>query len=63
MGGVLYIEPERYSSDFSVDYMGIYNSNYSGITNNFGLKVSAGNFSYVLCGNLTDFDEAYDDGH
>ena len=54
MGGVLYIEPERYSSDFSLDYMGIYNSNYSGITNNLGLKGSSGNFSYLLRGNMTD---------
>ena len=54
MGGVLYIEPERYSSDFSVDYMGIYNSNYSGITNNLGVKGSSGDFSYVLRGNMTD---------
>ena len=38
MGGVLYVEPEKYSSDFSIDYMGIYNSNYSGITNNIGLR-------------------------
>jgi len=54
MGGVLYIEPERYSNDFSLDYMGIYNSNYSGITNNLGLKGSSGNFSYLLRGNMTD---------
>ena len=54
MGGVLYIEPERYSNDFSVDYMGIYNSNYSGVTNNLGLKGSSGDFSYVLRGNMTD---------
>ena len=54
MGGVLYIEPEKYSSDFSIDYMGIYNSNYSGITNNLGLKGSSGNFSYILRGNMTD---------
>ena len=54
MGGVLYIEPERYSSDFSLDYMGIYNSNYNGITNNLGLKGSSGNFSYLLRGNMTD---------
>ena len=54
MGGVLYTEPERYSSDFSVDYMGIYNSNYSGITNNIGVKGSSGNFSYILRGNMTD---------
>ena len=45
MGGVLYIEPERYSTDFKVDYMGIYNSNYNGITNNLGLKGSSGDFS------------------
>ena len=54
MGGVLYIEPERYSTDFKVDYMGIYNSNYNGITNNLGLKGSSGDFSYVLRGNMTD---------
>ena len=54
MGGVLYIEPERYANDFSVDYMGIYNSNYSGVTNNLGLKGSSGDFSYVLRGNMTD---------
>ena len=54
MGGVLYVEPEKYSSDFSIDYMGIYNSNYSGITNNIGLKGSSGNFSYMLRGSMTD---------
>ena len=54
MGGVLYTEPERYSSDLSVDYMGIYNSNYSGIINNIGVKGSSGNFSYILRGNMTD---------
>ena len=54
MGGVLYIEPERYSTDFKVDYMGIYNSNYNGITNNLGLKGSSGDFSYVIRGNMTD---------
>ena len=54
MGGVLYVEPEKYSSDFSIDYMGIYNSNYSGITNNIGLKGSSGNFSYLLRGSMTD---------
>jgi len=54
MGGVLYIEPERYSSDFSVDYMGLYNSNYNGITNNLGLKGSSGKFSYIARANMVD---------
>ena len=54
MGGVLYIEPERYSDDFSVDYMGLYNSNYNGITNNLGVKGSSGNFSYLVRANMMD---------
>ena len=54
MGGVLYIEPERYSNNFSADYMGIYNSNYNGITNNIGVKGNSGGFSYILRGNITD---------
>ena len=54
MGGVLYIEPERYSNDFSVDYMGFYNSNYNGITNNLGIKGSSGKFSYLARANMVD---------
>ena len=54
MGVVLYVEPERYSSDFSVDYMGLYNSNYNGITNNLGLKGSSGKFSYIARANMVD---------
>ena len=54
MGGVLYIEPERYSNDLSLDYTGIYNSNYSGISNSVGLKGGSGNFSYLLRGSMTD---------
>ena len=54
MGGVLYIEPERYSDDFSVDYMGVYSSNYNGITNNLGVKGSSGKFSYLLRANMMD---------
>ena len=54
MGGVLYIEPERYSNDFSVDYMGVYNSNYNGITNNLGIKGSSGKFSYLARANMVD---------
>ena len=54
MGGVLYIEPEKFSDDFSVDYMGLYNSNYNGITNNLGVKGSSGNFSYLVRANMMD---------
>ena len=54
MGGVLYVEPEKYSNDFSIDYMGLYNSNYNGITNNLGIKGSSDNFSYMLRANMMD---------
>ena len=56
MGGVLYIEPEKYSTsdDLEIDYTGIYNSNYSGFSNNLGLKGSSENFSYMLRADITD---------
>ena len=56
MGGVLYIEPEKYltSDDLEIDYTGIYNSNYSGLSNNLGLKGSSENFSYMLRADITD---------
>jgi len=56
MGGVLYIEPEKYltSEDLEIDYTGIYNSNYSGFSNNLGLKGSSENFSYMLRADITD---------
>jgi len=56
MGGVLYIEPEKYltSEDLETDYTGIYNSNYSGFSNNLGLKGSSENFSYMLRADITD---------
>ena len=54
MGGVLYMEPEGYSDDFSTDYLGIYNSNYNGITNSIGARGSSGEFNYLLRGTLTD---------
>jgi iron complex outermembrane receptor protein len=56
MGGVLYIEPEKYltSDDLEIDYTGIYNSNYSGFSNNLGLKGSSENFSYMLRADITD---------
>jgi len=56
MGGVLYIEPEKYliSDDFEIDYTGIYNSNYNGFSNNLGLKGSSENFSYMLRADIKD---------
>ena len=56
MGGVLYIEPEKYltSEDLEIDYTGIYKSNYSGLSNNLGLKGSSENFSYMLRADITD---------
>ena len=56
MGGVLYIEPEKYltSEDLEIDYTGIYNSNYSGFSNNLGLKGSSENFSYMLRADIKD---------
>ena len=56
MGGVLNIEPERYSTSngLSVDYTGIFNSNYSGLTNNIGLKGNSGKFSYIFRADMVD---------
>ena len=56
MGGVLYIEPEKYltSDDLEIDYAGIYNSNYNGFSNNLGLKGSSENFSYMLRADIKD---------
>jgi iron complex outermembrane receptor protein len=34
--------------------MGLYNSNYNGITNNLGLKGSSGKFSYIARANMVD---------
>ena len=58
MGGVIYVEPENYSSTdgFSVDYTGIYNSNYNGFNNNLGLSGKSGKFSYLLRADLIDND-------
>ena len=56
MGGVLYIEPEKYNSECCaiVDYTGIYNSNYNGFTNNLGLKGSSGKLSWIFRADMTD---------
>ena len=59
MGGVVYVEPESYNSSegISIDYTGVYNSNYNGLTNNLGLNGKLDNFSYILRADVIDNDE------
>ena len=59
MGGVVYVQPESYNSSegISVDYTGVYNSNYNGLTNNLGLNGKSDNFSYMLRADVIDNGE------
>ena len=59
MGGVVYVEPESYNSSegISIDYTGVYNSNYNGLTNNLGLNGKLDNFSYIIRADVIDNDE------
>ena len=55
IGGVIYISPDNYISDgFEVEFGSYYNSNYSGLTNNLGIKGGSGKFSYIIQGSLVD---------
>ena len=58
MGGVIYAEPEKFKSmdGLDIDYTGIYNSNYNGITNNLGINGKSGNFSFNLRAEMIDND-------
>ena len=58
MGGVLYVEPEKFntSGGLAIDYTGVYNSNYNGVTNNLGIKGSSGKFSFNLRADMIDND-------
>ena len=58
MGGVLYVEPEKFntSNGLAIDYTGVYNSNYNGVTNNLGIKGSSGKFSFNLRADMIDND-------
>ena len=58
MGGVIYAEPEKFKSmdGFDIDYTGIYNSNYNGLTNNLGINGKSGNFSFNLRAEMIDND-------
>ena len=58
MGGVSYAEPEKFKSmdGLNIDYTGIYNSNYNGITNNLGINGKSGNFSFNLRAEMIDND-------
>jgi iron complex outermembrane receptor protein len=59
MGGVVYVQPESYNSSkgISIDYTGVYNSNYNGLTNNLGLNGKSDNFSYMLRADVIDNGE------
>ena len=59
MGGVVYVQPESYNSSegISIDYTGVYNSNYNGLTNNLGLNGKSDNFSYMLRADIIDNGE------
>ena len=59
MGGVVYVQPESYnpSEGISIDYTGVYNSNYNGLTNNLGLNGKSDNFSYMLRADVIDNGE------
>ena len=58
MGGVIYAEPEKFKSmdGLNIDYTGIYNSNYNGITNFLGINGKSGNFSFNLRAEMIDND-------
>jgi len=59
MGGVVYVQPESYNSSegISIDYTGVYNSNYNGLTNNLGLSGKSDNFSYMIRADVIDNGE------
>jgi len=59
MGGVVYVQHESYNSleGISIDYTGVYNSNYNGLTNNLGLNGKSDNFSYMLRADIIDNGE------
>lgn len=59
MGGVIYVEPEKYklSDGQDIDFTSIYNSNYNGFTNNIGINGKSGNFSYLLRGDIIENGE------
>ena len=51
MGGVIYLTPDDYVyDDLQVEIGSYYNTNYSGFTNNLGIKGSAGDFGYIIQG-------------
>ena len=59
MGGVIYVESEKYklSDGQDIDFTSIYNSNYNGFTNNLGINGKSGHFSYLLRGDIIENGE------
>ena len=55
IGGVLYISPDSFvDGGPQFEFGSLYNSNYSGFTNNLGLKGSVGDISYIFQGSYVD---------
>jgi iron complex outermembrane receptor protein len=55
IGGVLYVNPDSYSNeDMEVEIGSFYNSNYSGFTNNLGVKGNLNSLSYLIQGSMVD---------
>ena len=55
IGGVIYISPDSFvDGSPQVEFGSLYNSNYSGLTNNLGLKGSVGGINYIFQGSYVD---------
>ena len=54
IGGVLYVNPDTYSEEMEVELGSYYNSNYSGVTTNVGVKGSINNLNYLFQGSMVD---------
>ncbi len=55
IGGVIYIAPDSFvDGSPQVEFGSLYNSNYSGLTNNLGLKGSVGGINYIAQGSYVD---------
>jgi iron complex outermembrane receptor protein len=55
IGGVIYISPDSFvDGSPQFEFGSLYNSNYSGFTNNLGIKGSVGDISYIFQGSYVD---------
>ena len=55
IGGVIYISPDSFiDGNPQVEFGSLFNSNFSGFTNNLGLKGSVGGINYIVQGSYVD---------